>query len=129
MSALLSFPKIAAVSFGAGGTGTVVSWDMSAPGLGLPVLDNCSLSVTGELVGYSTANDYGRIVLVSDYKRVAGTLSQLSVSTTTYNFFDPAMATAVGAFNLTGNSIRIQLTTGAVAANWTGTIWLSSSTF
>jgi hypothetical protein len=124
-----SYPKYDSKAFAAGATGTVTSWDMSAPGFGLPAINNAAISVRASIVGYSSANEYGRFDYVADFKIVAGVLTQIGTSTLVYSAADANMATIVANLVVSGTSIVLQTTTGAVTCNLTGTIWISTSSF
>lgn len=119
---------VGAQSFANGGTGLVLAVDVTAMA-GLPVANGCALPVRCTLVGLSTANEYGRIDLVGDLKRIAGTLTLLNSPTPPYQFFEGAMSPAIAAIAASGNNIQVNLTTGAAAANWTAYLWVGSSTF
>lgn len=133
MSRLAGVMKVGRVSVGgAAAITTIVDWDLSAPGLGLPVINNASLGVRGLLVGYSSGADYGRIEVVADFKRVAGTVSQIGApSTVPYSAFDAALSGALGSIDFNGNSIRLRVDDSAVvpAVDWSGYLWLYSSLF
>lgn len=122
-------PKIDSKGFAAGAVGTVVSLDVSAPGAGLPAINNASIRVTANITGFSSANEYARLDFVADFKVVAGVLTQLGTSTLTYSFLEGAMSTLVANLVVSGTSIVLQTTVGGSTNNLTGTITYNTSSF
>lgn len=131
---ITNYPKCDNAALAAGtAVTTIVSWDMSAPGFGLPAIDNAQIRIQATMVIAGNAGSGGSIDLRADFKRIAGVLSQVGVTTTTYTNFDPAIAPAVVTLDATGTTIRLRgdasVGAGVPAANWSGQIYLSTSPF
>ncbi len=131
---IINYPKADQVSLAANAAASnIVTWDMSAPGYGLPAIDGASIRIQATIIILGTAGGYGRIDLVADFKRLAGVLSQIGTSTVVYSAFDAAIAAAVGTIDFTGQTIRLRgdasVGAGVPAANWSGQLYLSTTSF
>lgn len=118
--------------FAAGGSGTVLTVDLSAlPNWPSVAPDNLGIGVRAQLQGKTSSNNVYDGSLAATCKRIAGVLSRPGAPVNGYVFSEADIAAALMTLTVSGNQILlgIDCTSVLFTTQWTGYIWLTGTQY
>lgn len=107
---------------------TITSW---TPASHSPVINNCIVSVAGQLIGKDGSNNAVSIKANATFSIISGTVTLLGSQSSIFAAQGSAgLSTAVLTLDTSSNVIRLRATgVAATTIAWTGWLWVLSTSF